>query len=202
MKKAIIILAMALLLAATVSSAEGPVDKGSMIVGGEVSFSSHGGDAYENSDGDGVTNIGFSPFLAYFVAPSIAVGGEVLYNKSSQGDWSASTFGVGPTVAYFFNLDATRTEVKGTVYPYVQAFFKYGKYTSGSGDNDHKETVTYFGGKGGIMYMLTDHWAVNANLNYQSENYKQTEPEVPEGEDDSVSGNTLGFNVGVTAFLF
>lgn len=201
MKKAIIILAMALLVAATVSSAEGPVDKGSMIVGGEVSFSSQGGDAYENDDGDGVTNIGFSPFLAFFVAPSIAVGGEILYEKSSQGDYSQSTFGVGPTVAYFFNLDATRTEVKGTVYPYVQAFFKYAKYTSGPG-YDFKRTVTYFGGKGGIMYMLTEHWAVNTNLYYQSENYKQTEPEVPEGEDDSVSGNTLGFNVGVTAFLF
>ena len=144
---------------------------------------------------------GFSPFLAYFVAPSIAVGGEVLFSKFSWGDYSESGFGVGPTVGYFFNLDATRTEVKGTVYPYVQAFFTYGKSTAGSGD-DTKHTITYLGGRGGIMYMLTSHWAVNTNVYYQSENYKQTEPDVPAGVDDSDSGNTLGFNVGVTAFLF
>lgn len=201
MKNLTILLAMVLLLAVSVSA--GPVDKGSMIVGGELGFTSAGGDAYENADGDGQTSIQFMPFLAYFVAPSIAVGGEVLYNSASWGDYSESTFGVGPTVAYFFNLDPTRTEIKGTMYPFVQAFFKYGKNTVDSGvegADEVKTTATYFGAKGGVMYMATDHWALNANVFYQSETLKLDD--APEGADDSISGNTLGLHVGLTAFLF
>jgi hypothetical protein len=196
MKKAIIILAMAMLLAASISSAEGPVDKGSMIVGGEVSFTSQGGDLYENSDEDGVTTIAFMPNLSFFVAPSIAVGGEVIFQKFSQGDYSESAFGIGPTVAYFFNTDPTRTEIKGAVYPYVQVYFQYIKLSRDAGDGDDEATMTAFGGKGGIMYMLTKHWAVNSNLYFQSESFK------PDGADDSVSGSTMGLSVGVTAFLF
>lgn len=202
MKKITIILVMVLLLATIALSAEGPVDKGNMIVGGEFSFTSNGGDYYENNDGDGLTIIGLSPFMSFFVAPSIAFGGEIQYEKSSRGDFSQSIFGVGPTVAYFFNYDPTRTEIKGVVYPYVQAYFAYAKVSEDYDGNDFEGTVTYFGGKGGIMYMLTKHWAVNTNLYYQSGNFKQTKPEVPDGFDDSKSGNTLGCNVGVTAFLF
>lgn len=195
MKKAIIILATALLLAATVS-AEGPVDKGSVIVGGGFSFTSNGGDLYENFEGDGQTFITFMPNLAFFVAPSIAVGGEIIFQKSSQGDYSESGFGIGPSVAYFFNTDPTRTEIKGAVYPYVELYFQYIKLSMDDGGGDDKANLTAFGGKGGIMYMLTKHWAVNSNLYYQSESLK------PDGADDSISGSTLGLSVGVTAFLF
>lgn len=197
MKRLVLItLAAVLFMATTALPAEGPVDKGSMIVGGEFSFTSNGGDLYENVEGDGLTIIGFSPFMSFFVAPSIAIGGEIQYDKSSQGNFSQSFFGIGPTVAYFFNTDPTRTEIKGVVYPYVQAYFAYAKVSEDYDGDDFEGTVTYFGGKGGIMYMLTKHWAVNTNLYYQSGNLK------PDGADDSISGNTLGFNVGVTAFLF
>ncbi len=203
MKKATVLMAGAVLVAATISSADAPVDVSSMIVGGEVDIKSQGGDLHENNDGDGRTSIEFSYFLAYFCAPSIAVGGEISASSSSRGDYSGSSFGIGPTIAYYFNLDAARTEVKGTIYPYVQAFFKYGSSKSSwEPDDDFKSRITYVGGKSGIIYMVTDHWAVNANIYYQSENYKQIEPEVLPGDDESKSGNTLGFKVGITAFLY
>jgi len=196
MRKVVVSIVLMLLLAAAISAAEGPIDQGSIMVGGEFGFNSAGGELYDNDDGDNLTAFVFNPSLAFFVAPLIAIGGEGTYFRQSQGDFSSWQFYIGPTFTGFFNLDPTRTEITGTIYPYVQIFAKYGKLTL---DRD-RVTAIYLGAKAGAMFMATDHWVLNANVFHQSETYKLVD--APMGTDDSVSGNTMGLHVGLTAFCF
>ncbi len=185
-----------LLLAGAVMAAETPVDKGSMILGGTAYFTGQSGDWYENADGDGVTTIGFVPSVGYFVAPSIMIGGEIQFINLSQGDYKMTTFGIGPTVGYYFNLDATRTEAKGAIYPYIKGFFIYGQQKYDDGTDDYTTDLMAFGAQGGGGFMLANAIGLGASVKFQSDSYK------PEGADESISGTTLQVGVGITAFLW
>jgi len=189
-------LAITLLFAGAIMAAETPVDKGSMILGGTAYFTGQSGDAYENADGDGVTTIALEPSVGYFVAPSIMVGGRILFESASQGDDKVTTFGIGPEVGYYFNLDAARTEAKGAIYPYVKAFFVYAQYKFEWTGGDATTDVTMFGGEGGGVFMLSNAIGLNASVKFQSESFK------PEGADESISGTTLQVGAGITAFLW
>lgn len=185
-----------LLLAGAVMAADNPVDKGSMILGGTAYFTGQSGDWYENADGDGVTTIGFVPSVGYFIAPSIMIGGEIQFINWSQGDYKTTTFGIGPAVGYYFNLDATRTEAKGAIYPYIKGFFIYGQRKDDDGTNEATTDLMAFGAQGGGVFMLSNAVGVNASVKFQSDSYK------PDGADESISGTTLEVGAGITAFLW
>ncbi len=185
-----------LLLAGAVMAAETPVDKGSMVVGGTAYFMTQSGDWYENADGEGVNTIALEPSIGYFVAPSIMVGGRILFESESQGDNKETIFGIGPEVGYYFNLDATRTEAKGAIYPYVKAFFVYAQYKDEWTGGDETTDITMFGGQGGGVFMLSNAIGLNASVKFQSESYKEDDA------DESVSGTSLQVGAGITAFLW
>jgi hypothetical protein len=190
-------------MASLASAQSSPVDKGSMIVGGSAYFMSHSGDLYEDGEGNGITSIYFQPEIGYFMAPNIMIGGFLLYNSTSQDKYKVSSFGIGPQVGYYFNMDKGRTEIKGSVYPYIKGFLSYAKTTEDEGDDeDYKYSMTSFGARGGIMYMLSEAVAVDFGLQYSSNTCKQTDPEVPEGMDDSESGSSLMIGAGITAFIW
>ncbi len=196
MKKAFPCLVIVLLLAGTAMAAETPIDKGSMILNGSVYFMSQSGDAYKDTADNSVAVIGIMPSVGYFVAPSIMVGGEILFWNQSWGDCKWTDFGVGPMVGYYFNLDATRTEVKGAIYPYVKGFFWYGQEKYDDGTDETTTDVMAFGGEGGGVFMLSNAVGLNASVQFWSESYK------PDGADESISGTTLQVGAGITAFLW
>jgi len=185
-----------LLLAGAVMAAETPIDKGSMIVDGSVYFMSQGGDYYKDTADNSITVIGIMPSLGYFVAPSIMIGGEIQFQNQSQGDYKWTIFAVGPTVGYYFNMDPTRAEVKGAIYPYVKGFFLYGQNKFDDGTSDYTIDVMTFGGRGGAIFMLSNAIGVDANVLFKSESYK------PDGADDSITGTSFGVGAGITAFLW
>ena len=189
-------LAAILLLAGAVMAADTPIDKGSMIVDGSVYFGSQGGDLYKDTADNSITTIGIMPSVGYFVAPSIMVGGQIVYVSSSQGDDKMTTFSVGPVVGYYFNLDATRTEVKGAIYPYVKGFFLYGQNKLEWTGSDATTDVMSFGGQGGAVFMLSNAIGLNASVRFQSDSFK------PEGADESTTGTSLQVGAGITAFLW
>jgi len=185
-----------LLLAGAVMAADNPVDKGSMILGGTAYFMGQSGEAYENIDGDTPSAIGITPSIGYFVAPSIMIGGEILFWNQSLGDRKWTDFAVGPIVGYYFNLDATRTEAKGAIYPYIKGFFIYGQQKYDDGTDDYTTDLMAFGAQGGGVFMLSNAVGVDASVRFQSDSYK------PEGADESISGTTLQVGLGITAFLW
>ncbi len=171
-------------------AAENPVDQGSIMLSGSVYFSSLSGDLYE-VDGDALTTIGVDPTLGYFVVPSVMIGGVVDFANISQGDESMSVVGAGPMVGYFF--DMTKAEVKGSIYPYIIGFFTYRSISDDALDED--VSVTSFGGKAGIDYMLSDGIALNAGVKFTSVSSKY-------GDEDSISGTEIWVGAGLSVFVY
>jgi len=165
-----------------------PIDKGSINVGGLLSIQSSGGDIYAGGDGDRQTMTLFIPSARYFITPNIAVGGDIMYLRSSQGDVSATQVGIGPAAAYFFKVQNEK------FYPYVGLGLLYYNYSIDVGEWDTSASGFDFRFGGGVAYMLGKNLAVVAELNYHIQSLK------PE-DGDSESGNIFAFTVGFAAFL-
>jgi len=121
--------------------------------------------------------------------PNIAVGGDLMYLRTSQGDVSATQVGIGPAATYFFNVQSDK------VYPYVGMGLLYYNYSIDVDQWDSSASGFDFRFGGGVTYMLGKNLAVIAELGYHIQSLK------PE-EGDSESGNILAFTVGFAAFLY
>ncbi|MBD3170549.1 MAG: hypothetical protein GF307_13775 [candidate division Zixibacteria bacterium] len=201
MKKFVLLtLAATLLMFASANAQEGPVYKGTWIVDGNASFYSASGDLYKPGD-DGQTWINFSPEVAYFVMNGLAVGLTLDFSSWSQGDAKSNELGIGPMVSFYYDMDKTKDEAKGKLFPFASGAFEYMSTTTNSGApnaDDYKYTMTRIKFKGGILYMLSNAVGINANLRIDLDSKKQTDPV----ESDSVSGTRFGAEVGITAFLW
>lgn len=178
-----------------------PIDKGAIQLGGGISFHSYSGDLYENSNDDGITEILMSPAFGYFIMPGLTIGGELTFGSASQGDESTSMLRIGPAVTYYFDLDQTRTEVRGKIYPYLGLAFLYNMMTFSSGvpgDEDVKWRQTTFSLRGGASFMVSGAVGIYGQLNFDMDSSKRTEPV----ETESESGSVFGLEIGVTSFIY
>jgi hypothetical protein len=173
----------ALVLLATAASAQGyPTDKGSILLDGAISFTSQG---FEDVD-ERATNINVNPSLGYFIMPGLAIGAEVLLDKTSFDELSSTSLGVGPFVAYFFGGPASRT------YPFISAGVNYvsnsteGVDTSGLG----AEVAA------GAAFMVARNAALTASAFAQFSSFSAV------GSDESFGSNTFGVRGGVAVFIF
>ena len=194
MKNGLLTTLLILVFAIGAFAAEGPIDKGSMMLGGNVYFQASSGDLYENVDGDSKTEFIAFPHFGYFVTPSILVGAMIEFSSYSRGDAGSSKFAIGPMVSYYFNLDASRTEAKGGIYPYVKGFMLFSSFKIKDADGSDKTTT--FGGIGGINYFLSNAVALDLGLMFQSDSYK------PDGADESTTGTVITIGAGINAFIF
>jgi hypothetical protein len=180
----------------TLYSQSYPIDKGSKLISGSFAFTSAGGDLYANSDDERVTTIMLNGSFGYFVSKGFNIGGKLLFNRQSQGDNSTTTWGVGPSVSYFFGDENSK------VYPFIGGTFLYNKTTLKSKYNygyyeveeeyDYSGTTLAFGG--GVCYMLSSAVGLFTEINYQIDNV--------DFEGHSFSGNKVNFMIGINAFLY
>lgn len=164
-------------------------DKGSIIVGGTAGFSSQGGDMYE-SGGDRANSLSVNPEFGFFVAPSVAIGGTAVINYVSQGDASSTTIGGGPSISYLIGGPESKTYPFVSLSPvYTSVSYDYGSFDS---------SASGFGmlGQVGAVMMAARNVGVNVGIFYLYESYSSDD------FDDSMSGNTYGVQVGITAFVY
>lgn len=183
--KKVLITALLLSFFAFAFSQEYAVDQGSTIILGTVSFTSEGGDLYENADGDRLTTLSIAPTAIYFVAPNIGLGASVAYQTMSQGGSNYHVLGVGPTVGYFIGNPDSKN------FPYLAAGIQYN--TMGNG-NSISGTDIVLGG--GILFTVKDHIGIVLDVGYHMQSLK------PEGADDSTSGNIIAVGIGIAGLLF
>lgn len=204
-------LAITLMAVAAYAQPAGPIDKGAWMVGGDAFFSTQSGDLYEGGMEESQTTISFMPNVAYFIMPNLAIGAELQFENFSWGDYKTSQFGIGPAISYFFNMDKTRTDLKGAFVPYIRAFAAYGSLKTESPELDddlnvviveETNTLMQFGGQGGAMFFLSNNVAADFAVRFSSDNLSLDEDFLLEGEDDSISGTTLQVGVGIQAFIF
>jgi hypothetical protein len=157
------------------------VDKGSFVLNTSGMFTSQGGDDLYGDDR--LTTFMLNTSLLYFVIPNLAIGGNFELLTASLGGDSETLFGIGPEIDYFFGTEETN------LYPFIGGSFLYSNLSDAY-------SATFINFHGGINYMLTTHVGLLGQAFFQLENYN------PEGDGDSLSGNTFGLAFGISAFLY
>ncbi len=178
--------ALAILVASGPVSAQAgfPIQKGSVSLDGTANVSSS-----QFGDSDRTTTISAQPSALFFVADGLAVGATVsLARTSFGGDNTATSYGIGPTAAYFFGGP------ESTVYPFVSVGASFSR-ASFSGDGDD---LSIFGGEvaGGAVFMLSRTVGLTGEAYYQAQSVSS------DGFDDSFDGNEFGLRAGFVAFLY
>jgi hypothetical protein len=161
-------------------------NKGAMLVSGAVAFSSQGGDLY--GEDDRLTTIAIAPSLFYFVVPGLGIGGDFTLSRLSRGDASATTWGFGPKIGYFFDSGSS-------VIPFVEGGGSYLSIAYSEGEEDESEGGLRFKLGGGLL-IRKDHMAVSIEAAYILDRFKF------EGADDATTGNTILISVGFGGFLY
>lgn len=231
MKKRVMVALIAMLSLMLVGSAvaENPVQKGNLYMMGSwnANFTATSGDLYdggEQSDVDAPTHFELDPEVGFFVTDGFAIGARLSFTSTSQGDAKSTSYSAGPAVSYYFFKDE---EAKGRIIPFVRASFEYGKIkqedggvgipitpdfpgtfkstafgkSAGALETTSELTVYRLDVSGGGVWMLSNTFGVFGEAFFNLDNAKQDVPEVPEGIDDSQSGNRFGVNIGVKGFF-
>jgi hypothetical protein len=185
------------------SAQDHPIDPGVFGLDGTVSFRSQGGDIY-SVEGDRQTTASIEPAGFYFIAPGVAVGGQLRLARSSQDVATSTTLGIGPSALYYFG------EPDAEVLPFVGANLlllrqsttvDLGSVDIGFGDpvelgeEDITLTGLAFDIQAGFTYMLARNVGVTTAAFFLYER-------LGGDTDETLSGNTVGVQVGITAFVF
>ncbi|MFC2152427.1 outer membrane beta-barrel protein [Bacteroidota bacterium] len=192
MKKIIIFILFSLIAYSSVKAqAYFATDRGSLELGGNIYLLSGGGEAFEDADGNRTFRFNLNPEFMIFVVPSLAVGAELQLSFYSSGDYSNNTVGIGPALTYYI---AGHRDQK--LYPYVGVSYLFTSYSynysSSDSGGDSRNTITT--PKLGLLVMLSDAVAMNAEFNYRSYNF--------DIGDSPESGNELYIGIGIKAFIF
>jgi hypothetical protein len=175
-----------LLLALIPRSARAQVpalSQGSLIVGGSAGL-----DVTDTGEGDNVTSIAITPHVERFVRDGLAVGGDVLLGRSSQGDASLTTVGVGPVVAYYFGDE-------DTTHPFVRGGVRWLHASSDFGGGSSSQSTTGLHASAGLLLLLSDAVGVETALYWEHNRYK------PDGG-STFNTDRYGLKAGVSAFVF
>jgi len=190
MKKVASIILVSILFFSFALSQDFAVDKGSMIISGMGSYENESGDLYENNDGESRNKLDLTTKYNYFVAQNIAVGGNLNYLMASQGDYSQTTLGIGPTAGYFIG------NAESEMYPYLAAGISYLHQGMKSENYDNTISGTDITVSGGIIIPVKNHIGFTAELGYHMKSLKE------EDADESISGNIISLNIGISGLLY
>lgn len=97
MKKFVLTIA----LVAIFTLVKAQTEEGRWVVGvnSDLSFTSTSRDGQD----DNINTFGLGGQVGYFVIDNLAVGGSIGLSTFSQGDFSSTSFSIGPAVRYYFN---------------------------------------------------------------------------------------------------
>jgi hypothetical protein len=179
-------LAIIVTAASAVQAQSYATDRGSFILGGSTGLSSHR--SVQQYDGQRhdyrFTYVYMAPRVQYFVRPGLALGGSLDLAHSRNRDDSATSYGVGPAIAFFFG------EGERTLYPYVSAQTSYLRVSG----RDTRQLG--YGLAGGMLYMLTRTVGLDGSLFFRGSSVTGLE------EDQRVRDSVFGLAVGFSAFAF
>jgi hypothetical protein len=154
-------------------------------VGGSASFASN----KPPGSSERTTVLDLRPALQYFVAPGLAVGGQLTLGRASSDGGTSTTLGIGPLVSYYFG------PVSARVQPFVSAEFNIAENSFDSSSiSDQSVTSTGVMGAAGLLLLLSNSVGVNAQLYYRHIN---TSSDLAD-----LDGNSYGLAFGIAAFVF
>ena len=157
--------------------------KGASVISGMFSFTSQGGDLYSDFNDDPANTFIFSPSYYHLIVDKLGVGGDLTFNRTSQGDFSFNTFGIGPKVAYFFDSGSNTIPFAGGGVNYISV---------GDGDDSDGGFAVKLGG--GVI-VRKGHLGLSIEAGWLRESYS------PDGG-DNIAGSTIFVGASFLGFLY
>lgn len=198
MNKIACLLLITLLMPVLVSAANGPIDKGSVIISGTAYLSRQAGELYTDN-----TTMLLNPGVGIFVSKGFFLGFNLYYEHMSVDDgywnFSASMWGLGPAVGFYFDLshkgefDVSGAEKSrgGATYPYIRIAAPFYR----------AEGANLFAPSLGVGVVMMVSNAVGVDLGVRGD-YQRVSDDNPIWGDSSGDGYQLFFGAGVQAFVF
>jgi hypothetical protein len=174
-----------------VSAQQYAVDKKATIISGSLSFTSQGGDLFEDFDGNKATTFSFTPNINHFITKNIFFGGSLELTTESQGDYKFTGTGIGPQIGVAFGGSQNKA------YPYLDLGLRYYTMKSdfGSG-SDVKFSGSDLSLGFGVIVPLKSHIGLIFEGGYHMMNLKDKDSK------DSYSGKIFSIGAGIAGLLF
>ena len=167
------------------------LDKKATIISGSASFTSQGGDIFEDANGKKATTFNFNPSINHFITKNFFIGGSLEFSTESQGDYKSNGVGVGPQIGYAFGGP------QNTAFPYLDLGFRYYSMSADFGSGNDMQ----FGGSDialgfGVIVPIKSHIGLIFEGGYHMLSLKDKDTS------DSYSGNIFSIGVGIAGLLF
>lgn len=170
-----------------VQSAETATERGSVMLGGAISFGSIN---YEEAD-DNVNVLLLAPSAMVFVTKGFAIGPELSFLHQSQDDVSLATHRYTGKLLYIAPMEhALRPFVEGG-FGFIRQSYDY-DWGPGSKGSENGWTLEL---GLGMYAFLNEHYAIVTSINYLHDNFM-----VSQG--DEWKSDTVSFSVGFAGFVF
>lgn len=136
------------------------VDKGATFISGVASFTSQGGELFEDYDGNNASTFNLSPNVNFFVAKNFFIGGGLEFAHEKQGDYTSNNIGLGPQIGYAFGNE------NSTAFPYFDVGLRYYGMSVdyGSGNSEGSGTDIFLGA--GIVIPVKSHLGITFEAGY------------------------------------
>jgi hypothetical protein len=174
------------------AQSRGPTDKGSILAAGTASFVRS---SFEIDDNDEtITGITVNPTLLFFVAPRVAVGGQLGISRVSSDNGSGTSWLLGPAARLYFGEASSRT------LPYVGLGVSFGGSSSDSDDSNLESSSDIWGLEGiaGLTWMVTRQVGITGEAFFQRTSYENDGPFAASEQ----KRTDIGIRFGFAAFLF
>lgn len=189
-KYILIVLLIGILTAGT-AQAQVQIEKRSMLINAQGSFSAYRGDLYGDPDEYYVINLELN--YQRFFWQGVTLGVDLVYDlESIDNNTNRSTVGFGPIGGIYFG------SVESSFITYFQSSVIFGKIQGGSPDRLNRipdKSLLRPSFAVGILYLISDDFAVNGGLKY-SLNITDADGS------ERLSESRLGFQLGLNLFLF
>ena len=165
--------------------AQSPISKGTIILNGNLYYSSQ---SYDNLD-ISYTTFRINPQVGYFIINNLALDLDLSYEKIDIGI-DISRYGIGPNLSYYFDFEK--------FFPFVSIGYSF---TSSSQDgNDFKQTGNQYILGAGISYLITKNVAIEASLNYKFDKEDRDYSEFY--SDETLKSKIIMFGIGFNFYLY
>jgi hypothetical protein len=168
-----------------------PIGKGSWIIGGSAGINSQ----HVSGNDQSVTSVSLAPSALYFVSPGLALGGSVILGYSDNPQVSSKSFGVGPSVRYYFGDKAAKTLpfLSATVEPVWQS-----NDPKSSTGQSTSSTNLLIEGTVGLTHLVASHVGITGEAYYDHLEFSSDRGDIHVDQ----SSYAFGLRFGITAFVF
>ena len=180
LKKVIVVLVFALSVSIM---AQSPIGKGSLSLGGSVSFTSQ---SYDNSSGSQSTLM-INPKAGYFFIDNFYTALSLSYVHLNFDGWNSDVYGFGPAVRYYFDAGKIKPFM-GLGYNYIEQ-----NHVSDSGNHITNEFII----SAGLDFFIIDALALESSINYSFTSYK-----ISDSRMKPVKSKVFRIDIGLNYFIY